>query len=37
VPAGAVLPIFLGTIALVAVVPVVLSYLLWRREREATR
>jgi uncharacterized membrane protein len=35
VPAGAVMPIFLTTIGLVAVVPVVLSYLWWRREREA--
>lgn len=33
VPAGAVMPILIATIALVAVVPVVLSYLLWRRER----
>lgn len=35
VPTGAVLPIFLVTIALVAVVPVVLSYLWWRREHDA--
>lgn len=34
VPAGAVMPVFVGTIALVAVVPVVLSYVFWRRERE---
>lgn len=34
VPAGAVIPVFVATIALVAVVPVVLSYLFWRRERE---
>lgn len=34
VPAGAVIPVFVGTIALVAVVPVVLSYVFWRRERE---
>lgn len=37
VPAGAVAPVFLATIAVVAVVPVVLSYLLWRRERDAAR
>lgn len=37
VPAGAALPIILTTVALVAVVPVVLSYLLWRRERATTR
>jgi len=36
VPAGAVMPVFITTIALVAVVPVVLSYLWWRREREPT-
>lgn len=35
VPAGAGLPILVATVALVAVVPVVLSYLLWRRERES--
>lgn len=34
VPAWAALPLMIGTIALVSVVPVVLSYLLWRRERE---
>lgn len=34
VPAGTVMPILLGTIGVVAVVPVVLSYLWWRRERE---
>ncbi len=34
-PTGAVLPIFVTTIALVAVVPVVLSYLWWRGERDA--
>jgi len=37
VPAGAALPILLTTIGLVAVVPVVLSYLLWRRERATPR
>ncbi len=36
-PTGAVLPIFIAMIALVAVVPVVLSYLWWRRERDAAR
>jgi len=35
-PASA-LPIFLGTVGLVVVVPVVLSYLLWKRERDASR
>jgi uncharacterized membrane protein len=34
VPAGAGMPILLATIALVAVVPVVLSYIWWRRERQ---
>lgn len=37
VPAGAAIPILIGTIAVVAVVPVVLSFLLWRREREGAR
>ncbi|MBI2401987.1 MAG: SdpI family protein [Gemmatimonadetes bacterium] len=37
VPAGAALPILIATIALVAVVPVVLSYLWWRRERAGAR
>ena len=35
VGAGAMMPILLGTIALVTAVPVVLSYLWWRRERDA--
>jgi uncharacterized membrane protein len=35
VPAGAALPVFLLTLVLVAVIPVVVSYLLWRRERGA--
>jgi uncharacterized membrane protein len=35
VPSGAVMPVLLGTIALVAVVPVVLSYVWWRREHDA--
>ncbi len=36
-PASAQLPIFIATIALVTVVPVVLSYVWWKREREAAR
>ncbi len=36
VPAGAALPLFLLTLVLVAVIPVVFSYLLWRRERGAS-
>jgi uncharacterized membrane protein len=33
VPQGAALPILIVTIGVVAVVPVVWSYLLWKRER----
>ena len=36
-PASTQLPIFIATIALVTVIPVVLSYVWWKREREAAR
>lgn len=35
VPAGAALPIFMATVGIVAVVPVVLSYVWWKQERDA--
>jgi uncharacterized membrane protein len=35
VPAGAALPILIGTVAMVVIVPTVLSYLWWKRERDA--
>jgi uncharacterized membrane protein len=34
-PSAALLPLLIGTIVVVAVIPIVLSYVLWKRERGA--